>query len=391
MLHLRVFGAASVMERVAESVAALPGAEHVTRTDAGNGAGQALVTADVDPDAADSGPAGAQRSRCARRRRLAPAPGRAAAREPGPQAREQRGRVGRPARPGGRARPARRALSRPHGRGRRHRGLWRHLRQRHPHRRRHGGEPRLPADRVGVHRARSRAAGASSAGPSGRSRPGSRRPAWSPACSRPCSTSSGCSRRTSRSASTRSRGSPPSTTRRSWSPSRPDVAGILALETRASAAVGVAISVTTIPASAYLGVAAGVGELDKASGALAVLAINVAMLLVGGSLTLLAQQALTRASASVIEKLASIALAGRQQRQLGPAVDERVGRGRHGLEGDHVVVGGGEDLRVGIAGEERELDAPAVPGRGRRAPRRPARRRRRRTSSPPAGPRAPPR
>src|SRR5436190_19554723 len=53
MLHLRVFGAAPVMERVAESVAALPGAEHVTRTDAGNGAGQALVTADVEPDAAD--------------------------------------------------------------------------------------------------------------------------------------------------------------------------------------------------------------------------------------------------------------------------------------------------------------------------------------------------
>jgi uncharacterized membrane protein len=72
------------------------------------------------------------------------------------------------------------------------------------------------------------------------------------------------------------------------------IAGILALETRASAAVGVAISVTTIPASAYLGVAAGVGEVGKASGALAVLAINVAMLLVGGSLTLVAQQALTR-------------------------------------------------------------------------------------------------
>ena len=53
MLHLRVFGAAPVMERVAESVSALPGAEHVTRTDAGNGAGQALVTADVDPEAAD--------------------------------------------------------------------------------------------------------------------------------------------------------------------------------------------------------------------------------------------------------------------------------------------------------------------------------------------------
>ncbi|HEX6696597.1 MAG TPA: hypothetical protein VF080_07380 [Solirubrobacteraceae bacterium] len=41
-------------------------------------------------------------------------------------------------------------------------------------------------------------------------------------------------------------------------------------------------------------VAAGVGEVGKASGALAVLAVNVAMLLVSGSLTLLAQQALTR-------------------------------------------------------------------------------------------------
>jgi uncharacterized hydrophobic protein (TIGR00271 family) len=72
------------------------------------------------------------------------------------------------------------------------------------------------------------------------------------------------------------------------------VAGMLALETRASAGVGVAISVTTIPAAAYLGVAAGVGELDKAVGALAVLAVNVAMILVGGAVTLLVQRRLTR-------------------------------------------------------------------------------------------------
>ena len=44
------------------------------------------------------------------------------------------------------------------------------------------------------------------------------------------------------------------------------IAGMLALETRASAAVGVAISVTTIPASAYLGVAAGVGEVGQGVG-----------------------------------------------------------------------------------------------------------------------------
>jgi uncharacterized hydrophobic protein (TIGR00271 family) len=70
------------------------------------------------------------------------------------------------------------------------------------------------------------------------------------------------------------------------------VAAVLALETRASSAVGVAISVTTIPASAYLGVAAGVGDAGEALGALPVLGVNVAMLLTGGSLTLLAQRAL---------------------------------------------------------------------------------------------------
>ncbi len=41
------------------------------------------------------------------------------------------------------------------------------------------------------------------------------------------------------------------------------VAGMLALETRASSGVGVAISVTTIPAAAYLGVAAGLGEFAE--------------------------------------------------------------------------------------------------------------------------------
>jgi uncharacterized hydrophobic protein (TIGR00271 family) len=70
------------------------------------------------------------------------------------------------------------------------------------------------------------------------------------------------------------------------------VVGMLSLETRASAAVGVAISVTTIPASAYLGVAVGVGEVDKASGALLVLGINVAALITGGTLTLAVQRRL---------------------------------------------------------------------------------------------------
>ncbi|HEY1597351.1 MAG TPA: DUF389 domain-containing protein [Thermoleophilaceae bacterium] len=76
------------------------------------------------------------------------------------------------------------------------------------------------------------------------------------------------------------------------------IAGILAFETRASAAVGVAISVTTIPASAYLGVAAGVGEVDKALGALLVLGINVSMLVLAGSSTLLLQRRLGRGAAA---------------------------------------------------------------------------------------------
>jgi uncharacterized hydrophobic protein (TIGR00271 family) len=73
------------------------------------------------------------------------------------------------------------------------------------------------------------------------------------------------------------------------------VAGMLAFETRASAAVGVAISVTTIPAVAYLGVASAVADRPGATGALAVLLVNVAMLLVAGTLTLAIQRRFGRA------------------------------------------------------------------------------------------------
>jgi uncharacterized hydrophobic protein (TIGR00271 family) len=76
------------------------------------------------------------------------------------------------------------------------------------------------------------------------------------------------------------------------------IAGILAIETRASSAVGVAISVTTIPAAAYAGVATGVGEVDKAWSALAVLGVNVAVLLMAGTLTLLVQRRWGRGSTS---------------------------------------------------------------------------------------------
>jgi uncharacterized hydrophobic protein (TIGR00271 family) len=71
-------------------------------------------------------------------------------------------------------------------------------------------------------------------------------------------------------------------------------AGMLALETRAMNAVGVAISVTTIPAAAYLGVAIGIGELGKAPGAVAVLGMNVLMMSVGAAIALLVQRASQR-------------------------------------------------------------------------------------------------
>jgi uncharacterized hydrophobic protein (TIGR00271 family) len=68
------------------------------------------------------------------------------------------------------------------------------------------------------------------------------------------------------------------------------VAGMLAVETRASSAVGVAISVTTVPAVAYLGVAAGTGEWGRYGTGLAVLTTDVAMMLVGGSAALAVQR-----------------------------------------------------------------------------------------------------
>jgi uncharacterized hydrophobic protein (TIGR00271 family) len=68
------------------------------------------------------------------------------------------------------------------------------------------------------------------------------------------------------------------------------IAAILSFETRAGAAVGVAISVTTIPASAYLGVAIGAGGTDSSLGALVVLVTNVGLMIVSGTLTLIFQR-----------------------------------------------------------------------------------------------------
>ena len=51
------------------------------------------------------------------------------------------------------------------------------------------------------------------------------------------------------------------------------------------------MSVTTIPAAAYLGVAAGIGELSTVTSTFALLAVNVVMMVVGAVLTLLAPSA----------------------------------------------------------------------------------------------------
>jgi len=72
------------------------------------------------------------------------------------------------------------------------------------------------------------------------------------------------------------------------------VAGMLAFETRASFAVGVAISVTTVPAAAYIGVGGGLEQWGVALGALEVLAVNLSLLLVSGIATLAVQAAIER-------------------------------------------------------------------------------------------------
>jgi uncharacterized hydrophobic protein (TIGR00271 family) len=69
------------------------------------------------------------------------------------------------------------------------------------------------------------------------------------------------------------------------------VAGMLSLTTAKSGAlIGVLISVTTIPAAANVGVAAAYGDGESFRGSLGQLAINVAALLVAGTLTLAVQR-----------------------------------------------------------------------------------------------------
>ena len=71
------------------------------------------------------------------------------------------------------------------------------------------------------------------------------------------------------------------------------VAAMLSFETRGATAVGVANSVSTVPASVLIGVAMALGEVSQAWGALAVLGINLCLLVTGGSITLWLQRFFT--------------------------------------------------------------------------------------------------
>jgi len=72
------------------------------------------------------------------------------------------------------------------------------------------------------------------------------------------------------------------------------MAGMLAYETVGSAAVGVAISVTTIPAAAYIGVAVALGGVEDARGAVVVLAVNVVCMQIAAAVTLFIQRLINR-------------------------------------------------------------------------------------------------
>jgi uncharacterized hydrophobic protein (TIGR00271 family) len=81
------------------------------------------------------------------------------------------------------------------------------------------------------------------------------------------------------------------------------VAGVLSLTTAKSGAlIGVLISVTTIPAAANVGISAAYGDRDGFVGSLGQLAVNMACLLVAGTLTLGIQRAVYHRRRARIER-----------------------------------------------------------------------------------------
>jgi uncharacterized hydrophobic protein (TIGR00271 family) len=83
------------------------------------------------------------------------------------------------------------------------------------------------------------------------------------------------------------------------------MAGMLAYETAGSAAVGVAISVTTIPAAAYTGTAAALEGYQDAAGSLLVLFTNVVSILTAATATVWAQRRWRPHAGSSVDPAAS--------------------------------------------------------------------------------------
>ena len=71
------------------------------------------------------------------------------------------------------------------------------------------------------------------------------------------------------------------------------IAGILAFETRSSCAVGVAISITTIPAAADIGLSAAYGDWSSVRGSGMQLFLNIIGLLVSATITLALMRSVT--------------------------------------------------------------------------------------------------
>ena len=95
------------------------------------------------------------------------------------------------------------------------------------------------------------------------------------------------------------------------------VVGILSLSTAKSGAlVGVLISVTTVPAAANVGVALAYGDGGQAVGSLKTLLLNLAMILLGGLLTLSLQRwAFLRRRAQHRRPLRDVVARGAQERE----------------------------------------------------------------------------
>jgi len=77
------------------------------------------------------------------------------------------------------------------------------------------------------------------------------------------------------------------------------VAGMMAFERPGGAAVGVAISVTTIPVAGYVGAAMAMGRDDPMWSALLVLLSNVVMVVIASTATLAVQRRARRRHARV--------------------------------------------------------------------------------------------